>query len=480
MADRETEEFLTTIVKELKENNVAVFVGAGLSRAAGYVDWPGLMKSVATELGLDVSKETDLVALAQYHLNVKMNNRNQLSQLLIDKFSDLRDVTENHRVLARLPISTYWTTNYDRLLEKALEGAGKRVDAKYTNEHLALTRRGRDAVVYKMHGDIEHPGDAVLAKDDYERYFDTHTPYITALSGDLVEKTFVFLGFSFTDPNLDYILSRVRVRFTRDQRQHYYITRRRKQLAGESQADFEYAVRKQALFNQDLGRFNIQTIFVEEFDDITALLTKIERRYRRRTVFISGSASDYGRWGRDKTEAMVAALARALIDRDLRIASGFGLGIGGAVVTGAVEQIYSTRQRSIADQLVLRPFPTGIKDEALRRATFDHYRQDLVAQAGIAVFIMGNKEVNGQIVGADGLRREFEAAKARDLYLVPVGASGSVALELWNEVMADLKACFPDNEAVVRPLMQAIGDTSKGPDEVLGPLLELIGHLSSG
>ena len=39
--DRETEDFLANYLKELNENNAAVFVGAGLSKAAGYVDWPG-------------------------------------------------------------------------------------------------------------------------------------------------------------------------------------------------------------------------------------------------------------------------------------------------------------------------------------------------------------------------------------------------------------------------------------------------------
>lgn len=90
-----------------------------------------------------------------------------------------------------MPIRTYWTTNYGRLIETALEAGGKRVDSKYTNEQLATTRRGRDAVVHKMHDDIEHPDKAVLSKDDYERYHDTHEPFVTALSGDLVKKTFI-------------------------------------------------------------------------------------------------------------------------------------------------------------------------------------------------------------------------------------------------------------------------------------------------
>jgi Sir2- and TIR-associating SLOG family/SIR2-like domain len=345
-------------------------------------------------------------------------------------------------LLARLPIRTYWTTNYDRLIERALEAGGRRVDSKYTNEQLATTKRGRDAVVYKMHGDIEHPDKAVLSKDDFERYYDTHGPFITALSGDLVEKTFLFVGYSFGDPNLDFVLSRIRARFTKHQRQHYCIVRKRSRRQSEKRVDFDYALTKQSLVTQDLMRFNIKTIFVDDFTDITRLLETIEHRFRRRTVFISGSADDYGSWQRAPTEGFLSSLARGLIEKDLRIASGFGLGIGSAVVTGAVQQIYSTKTRSIDEQLVLRPFPIGIKDSAERQKTFALYREELIAQAGIAVFVMGNKTVDGKIVNAEGVRAEFELAKAKGLYVIPVGSSGWMSSEgivkvtiVWRNVL---------------------------------------------
>jgi Sir2- and TIR-associating SLOG family/SIR2-like domain len=479
MADRDTEEFLTKYLKELKENNAAVFVGAGLSKAAGYVDWPGLMSPVAQALGLDVTKESDLVTLAQFHLNANASNRHQLNQLLIDEFSDLKDPTENHILLARLPIKTYWTTNYDRLIEKALEVGGRRVDAKYTNEQLATTLRGRDAVVYKMHGDIEHPDKAVLSKDDYERYQDTHGPFITALSGDLVEKTFLFLGFSFTDPNLDFVLSRIRTRFTKHQRQHYCIARKRSRRSGEKKADFDYAVTKQNLVTQDLMRFNIKTIFVDDFPDITSLIKALEHRFRRRTVFISGSADDFGSWGRPATEEFMSSLARTLIEKDLRIASGFGLGLGSAVVTGAVQQIYSTRQRSIDEQLLLRPFPIGIKDNEERKKTYALYREELIAQAGIAIFVMGNKKnEKGTIVNADGVRSEFDLAKTSGLYVVPVGSSGWMAEELWAEVMTLFDTLFPKDPKTIRPLLEKIGKTVPNPHDLLEPLVKLIIHLA--
>lgn len=57
----EREAFLADYLKELRENNAAVFVGAGLSRGAGYVDWIGLLSPIAAGLGLDAKRETDLV-----------------------------------------------------------------------------------------------------------------------------------------------------------------------------------------------------------------------------------------------------------------------------------------------------------------------------------------------------------------------------------------------------------------------------------
>ena len=61
--------FIKDILKELEEENVAVFVGAGLSMPAGYVSWNELLRPIAEEIGLSIEKEYDLVSLAQYYIN---------------------------------------------------------------------------------------------------------------------------------------------------------------------------------------------------------------------------------------------------------------------------------------------------------------------------------------------------------------------------------------------------------------------------
>jgi len=82
------------------------------------------------------------------------------------------------------------------------------------------------------------------------------------------------------------------------------------------------------------------------------------------------------------------------------------------------------------------------------------------------------------VVSADGMRAEFELAKSKGLYLVPVGSSDSMASEFWKEVMGDIEKFFPKNSTKIRPLMEAIGKPVKSPDKLLKPLLELIDLLS--
>ena len=284
--------FIRDIIKELEEENVAVFAGAGLSMPAGYVSWGELLKPIAEELGIDIKKEYDLVSIAQYYLNENGGHRSELNRRLIEVFTQNTNTTENHKILARLPIKHYWTTNYDKLIEQSIEEQSKKVDVKYTKKHLSITIPKRDAIIYKMHGDISSPDDAILTKDDYESYHVKMDLYLSTLKGDLLNKTFIFLGFSFTDPNLDYILSRVRLAGISSKR-HFNFTKKVIKKDDEDFADFEYRKRKQELFIGDLKRFNIKTILVDDYNDITNILKEVEEKFKRKNIFISGDAYEY-------------------------------------------------------------------------------------------------------------------------------------------------------------------------------------------
>ncbi len=184
----------------MHEGDAALFVGAGLSSPAGFVDWRGLLRDCASELDLDIDREQDLVAVAQYYLNRRNRDRAGLNAILKRAFEGSGTYTDNHDIIGRLPIQTVWTTNFDRLLERAFEEKGRKVEVKSRDRHLTLPSKGREVTVYKMHGDIANPDEVIVCKEDYEKYARHHAVFQNQLAADLVTKTFLFLGFSFTRP----------------------------------------------------------------------------------------------------------------------------------------------------------------------------------------------------------------------------------------------------------------------------------------
>ena len=151
--------------------------------------------------------------------------------------------------------------------------------------------------------------------------------------------------------------------------------------------------------------------------------------------------------------------------------SGFGLGVGGHVITGVLKYIYS-QGSTLHDQLILRPFPQG--DESEKQ--MENYRQDMVAHAGIAIFMFGNKIRDGKVVLADGVRQEFAIAKAKKLKLIPIGSTGYVAGELWKEMMANFAEYFPQANESLKKDFQSLGDTSDV-STIIGIILKIIDQI---
>lgn len=57
------EELIRRYTKALQEGNAAIFAGAGLSRASGYVNWKELLRPLAVTISLDVEREPDLLSV---------------------------------------------------------------------------------------------------------------------------------------------------------------------------------------------------------------------------------------------------------------------------------------------------------------------------------------------------------------------------------------------------------------------------------
>lgn len=460
--------FINKYVKEIRNNNAAFFAGAGFSKESGYIDWKTLLESIASELGLEVEKEHDLVALAQYCYN-KHQNRGIINDVIFEEFSKQKEPTQNHRILARLPIGVIWTTNYDDLIEKAFDNVQKIVDVKSRNEHLSNTLANRECILYKMHGDKNNPNDAILIKDDYERYYKAHKQFLSALTGDLISKTFLFVGFSFQDPNLDYILSRIRVDYEENPRQHYAIMKSIDRKDYESDADYDYAKRRNDLFLEDLKRYRISALVIDDFSEITEILQEIERRLNQNNIFISGSAEEYGVFTKEEAENLIKLLSARLIQDEFNIISGFGVGVGSAVITGALEEIYMHNTRINNQRLLLRPFPQG--KEA--RMLWQQYREDMISRAGISIYIFGNKKQDDNIVEANGVKTEFDIAIDAKHIVIPVGCTGYMAQKLWEQINLNIEEYYGKVNDEVRKTFQSL-NTKMSNDEIVSNIVKLI------
>lgn len=475
MSGIERATFLRNYSNAILDNTAALFVGAGLSRPSGYVDWRELLRGIAEDLKLDIDRETDLVAIAQYHLN-KVGTRSDLNQLLVNEFTKDATLTQNHHLLASLGVDTVWTTNYDDLLEQAYQEAGKKIDVNRTRENLAVTVPGRKVTIYKMHGDKTLPDEAVLTKEDYEAYDTKRSLFSTSLRGDLVDKTFLFLGFSFTDPNIDYILSRIRILLGENQRRHYCIMKSVSKPTSRStkaKEAYDYECNKLQHRIADLKRYSIQVVLIDNYTEITEILSELNRRSHFREVLISGSAVDFDPLGEDRLRQLCQSLGTRLIRENFNVVSGFGLGIGGSVIQGAMNSLgYNDEGR-----LQLRPFPQEPPSGMTLDAYWTQYRKRMISHSGSCVFVSGNKrDANGDIVDASGVFEEFEIVCEQKKYPIPIGATGHAASKLWMQVRDSLNQFFPGGG--VKMHFDLLNQSSKSNEQIVEAVIAILKTIS--
>lgn len=454
-------DLIREIEKAIKSDELGAFIGAGLSIPAGFCSWKELLKNPAEEIGLDVEKENDLVNLAQYYSNSK--NRTSIDDLIKEKFSKLVKPTENHKLLSKLPISTFWTTNYDKLIEKVLESNMKKPYVKTKDEHLRGTNHNFDAIVYKLHGDVETPEDAVITRSDYEEFgYNKRKLFREVLEGDLLTKTFLFLGFSFEDPNFNYVIGRLRVLLDeKNTRKHYCIMKR----IQDTDEDYEYKRARQELQIEDLNRYGIFTCLVNGYNEITEILSTLVDRYRRKTIFISGSADNYNNYSKEEAQNFIHKLSFKLSENDFHIVNGYGKGVGEFVLNGVADYCL-THDSKINDLLTLMPFPQNSSSGVDLDRLYKENRRQMIENCGIAIFLFGNKGIDNV---ATGVFDEFKLSKEYGLACLPIAHTGGASKEIYDKTIQEIsdeitisaikwanKQCDGDIDISVKNIMQAV------------------------
>lgn len=200
-----TKSHLRQIQKAMRQNRLVVLVGAGASATCGVPSWSDLIEELKKELDLP-ENENDFLKIPQLYKNMRKHKEyhERIREILQD--GQIQSNVVQNAILNLNPCHII-TTNYDNLLEQEMAKTRDRYFVVRRDEDLPYNRGER--MLLKMHGDFASDN-IVLTEDDYLDYsknFPLIRSYVMSL---FASKLVLFVGFSYSDINLKYILRDVR------------------------------------------------------------------------------------------------------------------------------------------------------------------------------------------------------------------------------------------------------------------------------
>lgn len=221
MADKIIFSYIDEIGKRLAEPGLygaaSLMVGAGFSKNAICLgdkkdappDWDQLSQAMYEELyPFDKNNQEkrikecsgkNVLTLAQkYEVTF---DRQSLDNLIERSIADKNYVPGDlHRSLLELNWNDVFTTNYDTLLERAIEQAATKKSYKivYSQNDLPGSVRPR---LIKLHGSFEHSDHYIITEEDYRTYPDKYAPFVNTVQQSMLETRLCLIGFSGSDPN---------------------------------------------------------------------------------------------------------------------------------------------------------------------------------------------------------------------------------------------------------------------------------------
>lgn len=396
--------------------NAALFVGSGLSKAASgkFPDWRELLDPMRSEAEIPKSL-ADLPLAAEYYEQVK--GRRKLEDHIADAIGGIRaSSSRGHELLAELPVSEVWTTNYDRLLEEAMPSAS----VVLNDRNLANRLEPGHKRLIKLHGslatDASWEAPPVITRGDYERYEQTHPRMWAALTATFLTRSVLFIGFGFDDQNVELLLRLSRT-LESPASEHFAVLRRPK---CETDAKlFQHRVR-------DLERSGVSVVEVKEHGDLVPLLELLVRRCKPPHLFVSGSGDGIDKICRHLGSRLASVRGITLVS----LAGDAGRGVS----YGFAEKL---RRQGLYDADRVR-FLFRAKDE---EAGIPPPAPD--ERTGVAVYTdwdvgrLRREAIDGAramvvLGGANRTRAEARVADESGIPIVPMAASGGVAYEIWS------------------------------------------------
>jgi hypothetical protein len=433
--------FVKDYAKAIKENRASLFIGSGLSRPAGYVGWKDILRDCAIELGLDVDKEEkNLITLAEYY-HINKRQRTTITQTIKEFFDDSKGrLTTTHRLISTLPITSIWTTNYDRLLERAYKAANLPYTVITDDDSYREINRNAEIVIHKMHGDVTNADKCVITRKDYEQFELDHEVVLAELKGEMCSNSFLFLGYSFSDTDIQqHILSRIRlIASDRQPQKHYCILEKINRDNYDTEDDYKYARKKQSYHISDMQAYGLNVVLVDSYEQISEILSRISQQVLLKNVFISGSYDDEYQYAK-RCSDVAFKIAYELIQGDYQIYTGYGQNIGSDIVAGAFRGCCDVEKdvKDFNDNVHLFPFPYKMPQSEERVKLYHHMRVNMISNTQIMIVIGGMKIdiKSGVRVISDGIIEEAKIAQIQGVVIIPLSSTGGAAMTVYDELM---------------------------------------------
>lgn len=201
-------------------NRLVLFVGAGVSANSGVPVWSELISKLKEPFSSPCDRNTDDLKAAQLYLDT-YGRKDFLDIVRKTLKIDFVHTCDIHKLLLALKPQHIITTNYDTLIEDAVDEQLQKFSVIRTDSDIPYCSETNTIV--KMHGDFVH-GNIVLAEEDYLNYA-RNFPLIRTYVQSLFAKNLVlFVGFSFNDINLKFILQDIQSVLQQDMQRAYLLT----------------------------------------------------------------------------------------------------------------------------------------------------------------------------------------------------------------------------------------------------------------
>lgn len=188
------------IIEAIKQENLVIFAGAGISTEGKSVYKTSLYMDINNEL--DENSNNSFPILMTKYCN-QPNGRRKLINKIIERFDYYKSFPEVDNVMKLFfsPLSDIYsikdiiTTNWDRQFEEKCNC----VPIVYDKDIPFIDDKRRK--VYKIHGSIDNIGTLIMTEEDYEKcYSELNESLIGSKLKELLSrKTIVFIGYSLED-----------------------------------------------------------------------------------------------------------------------------------------------------------------------------------------------------------------------------------------------------------------------------------------